>query len=287
MKIGYLASGALGLSNLKSCEEYFRPSFIATDIGSIELCNYATEQGIPLFKENPREGRLSAFLSGSRYDLILSVNYLYLIEPDIFSASDYIINFHGSLLPKYRGRTPHVWAIINNEKKTGITAHFIDANCDTGNIIFQKEIEIEDEDTGASILRKYEKCYPEMVVKIIKDVRDKCISSYVQDETRATYFGKRTPDDGEINWNWHKERIRNWVRAQSFPYPGAYTWIDNEKIILDHISFSDCGFDYSNPNGLVLEVSPEVLVKTPNGVVKLDGVRINENKIQKGLVLGK
>jgi len=90
-----------------------------------------------------------------------------------------------------------------------------------------------------------------------------------QDESKATYFGKRTPDDGEINWYWQKERIRNWVRAQALPYPGAFTWVGQEKMIIDEIAFDDTGFHSDIPNGTVLSLSP-VRVKTPNGVIRIE-----------------
>jgi methionyl-tRNA formyltransferase len=96
-------------------------------------------------------------------DLILSINYLFLLDEEMISKLPLAINIHGSLLPKYRGRTPHVWSIINGETKTGVTAHIIDADCDTGDIVKQIVVPIEKDDTGATILEKYEKIYPELL----------------------------------------------------------------------------------------------------------------------------
>jgi methionyl-tRNA formyltransferase len=95
----------------------------------------------------------------------------------------------------------------------------------------------------------------------------------VQNNSNATYFGKRTPDDGEINWNWSKERIYNWVRAQSNPYPGAFAYLNGKKVIIDKVSFSEYGFEESMPNGLILKTTPEILVKTANGVIVLKRIR--------------
>ena len=71
-----------------------------------------------------------------------------------------------------------------------------------------------------------------------------------QDEYSATYFGKRTPEDGRINWNWQKERIFNWVRALSNPYPGAFTFLGEEKLIVDKIEYSLENFLLFSPFGL-------------------------------------
>ena len=93
------------------------------------------------------------------------------------------------------------------------------------------------------------------------------------------FYGKRTPDDGLIYWNWQKERINNWVRALSFPYPGAFTFYKDEKIIIDKISYSTVGFNNSIPNGTILLVEPKPVIKTSNGAIVLEIIR-NNNKIE-------
>ena len=190
----------------------------------------------------------------------------------------YAINFHGSLLPKYRGRTPHIWAIINGEKTCGITAHLIEEGCDTGPIVLQHEVEISPEDTGQMILEKYKQIYPNIVKQVIGKVRDNKLVFFEQDNSKATFFGKRTPNDGKINWSWQKSRINNWIRAQAGPYPGAFTFYKGKKIIVDKIDFTDIGFDYAFKNGTILKVIDNIpFVKTPNGVVKLSKIR-NQNQ---------
>ncbi len=285
MKTGFFGSGALGLSTLLATESYFIPSFIATDRDSEGIVNYANNKGIRLFLGNPRNERLSSFLKKEVFDLLLSVNYLFILEEDIIGRSKYAVNLHGSLLPKYRGRTPHVWAIINNEIKTGVTAHFMDKDCDTGDVILQKDIEIEVSDTGASLLKKFETIYPEILIEIVSRAKQNKLRGIKQDDLLATFFGKRTPEDGLIDWNWQKERIRNWIRAQAYPYPGSFTFYKSKKLIIDEISFSDYGFSQNQPNGLILELFPKVKIKTPNGVIQLETYRFNINELEKGKIL--
>lgn len=284
LKLGILASGNLGLKCIEYClQQNWQPEFIATDSQSDAIIKLATEKGIKLFKGNPRNNKLSTFLGTSFYDVILSINYLFIIEKDVIDKASKTINFHGSLLPKYRGRTPHVWAIINNEVETGITAHLVDEGCDTGDIVLQKKIEINTNDTGADILNKYQSIYPEMIDEILLNLNS--LVPQKQDETKATYFGKRTPEDGLINWDWQKERIYNWVRAQANPYPGAFTFCNNEKLIIDKISFCEDGFIDTMPNGLVIANEPFIKVKTPNGVIRLETLRENNYSISVNTVL--
>lgn len=275
MKIGVLASGDLGHHVLKVLYKLYDLEFIATNQKSNGIIDLAVEQNVPVFIGNPREGRLLEFLEDKSCDIILSINYLYLIEKDIVCfPKRYAINFHGSLLPKYRGRTPHVWAIINGEKKCGITAHLIDEGCDTGPIIIQQEVEIKEDDTGQNILEKYKHLYPAIVKQVLNKVECNNIELSIQDETKATFFGRRTPRDGMIDWSWQINRINNWVRAQSDPYPGAYTFYDGKKIIIDKVDFTDIGFDSMLKNGTILKVIDNIpYVKTPNGVIKLSKIR--------------
>src|SRR5687767_8158398 len=117
MHIGILASGQLGYLCLHSLFMSDIPiSFLFTDKSSAEIVAFARSQNIPLFVGNPRKETASAFLNEitNRADLIVSINYIFLLGSDIISFPKCgCINIHGSLLPKYRGRTPHVWAIIN------------------------------------------------------------------------------------------------------------------------------------------------------------------------------
>lgn len=285
MKIGILASGDLGLHTLKAINKIDCIQFIATDSNSDGIIDWSTEMKIPVFRGNPREGKLKNFIGQHQLDLILSINYLFIIENDIIDSAKYVINLHGSLLPKYRGRTPHVWAIINGEDQTGVTAHLIDDGCDTGDIVIQKKVPITFNTTGADILQEYKNIYPQIITEIIDLAENNKISSYLQDHSKATHFGKRTPEDGEINWDWSKERIRNWVRAQSYPYPGAFTYHKSEKIIIDWCEYSDIGFSDQDKNGTVLIGGSNPIIKSANGGIELTKIRDFNETLNKGDIL--
>jgi methionyl-tRNA formyltransferase len=282
LAIGLLCSGELGLNTVRILSQNFTPQFIFTDKNSDGIIDFATINKIPVFIGNPRKNEPAGFLQKFKTDVIFSVNYLFIVQHNILKHPRlYAINFHGSLLPKYRGRTPHVWAIINGEKETGITAHMMEEGCDTGDIVLQEKLNILEDFTGADILNEFKRIYPEMILELIRQIENNELKPVEQDNSRATYFGKRTPEDGQINWNWQKERIYNWVRAQAHPYPGAFTLLNNQKIIIDKISYSDYGFDNEMPNGLIVKNEPTILVKTPNGAVELTQVRNSETYLIK------
>ena len=274
MKLGILSSGNLGKDTLEKIILDFNVVFVLTDSNSQDILSLCEENKIPYFKGNPRNSKGYDFIEKIEADIIVSINYLFLIEKDIISHSKQLtFNIHGSLLPKYRGRTPHVWSIINNEKETGITAHVIDEGCDTGDIISQIKIPINEIETGAEILNKFSLEYYNLILEVFKKLNSGKLGLVKQQEQLATYFGKRTPEDGRINWNWQKDRITNWVRAQAYPYPGAFSYVNSQKLIIDKVSDSSQGFRSDTANGAIIALTPNIVVKTTNGALEINKSR--------------
>jgi methionyl-tRNA formyltransferase len=260
---------------------------VLTDKKSIETINFCNKNNVPCFAGNARDDKCLIFMKQYKNSILFSVNYLFLFDEQAIQLFKYKFNIHGSLLPKYRGRTPHIWAIINNEKKTGITIHDITLECDAGDIFSQKIMPIKHSDTGASVLRKYFFHYPRIIEEFLRTFRDQKTIKRKQDETLMTYFGKRTPEDGGINWDWQRERIYNWVRALAPPHPGAFCFLENTKIIINRIVLSDFGFFYHIDNGTIVTVAKNsFIVKTPNGCIEvIDYSIVGDTVLSKGDVL--
>lgn len=272
MKLVLLVSGNLGKQLLQYLYQLpYDISGVFTDKRSEDIYEFCKEKNLNCYVGNPRKEHAKSFINSLSCDVLLSINYLFIIEKNLIQLpTKFSINFHGSLLPKYRGRTPHVWAIINGEQETGVTAHLINEKLDDGPIVHQIRIPINQDDTGADILNKFHGIYPNMVKEVLNRIENNGVVTREQNEFNATYFGKRTPEDGRINWGWGKERIRNWIRAQASPYPGAFTYWKESKIIIHKAAFSDLGFHAEQENGTVLDVDKDALiVKTPNGALRI------------------
>lgn len=280
LKIGLLVSGELGYNCMKQIRAKFDTPFVFTDRSSKRIISYCQQHKIPIFIGNPRVQNKMQFLDNFSIDILFSINYLFLIDQEMISKPKIAaLNIHGSLLPKYRGRTPHVWSIINGEKKTGITVHHIDLGCDTGDIIYQESIHITDQNTGGDLLAAYKKRYPAIVLDLLHQVKTGSLPQAIkQDETKASYFEKRTPEDGQIDWNLPIDQIVNWVRALSHPYPGAFTFYKNRKIVIDRISKVQVPKTVNDTHevGEIISVNPVVVVKSGSGYLKIDKMR---NKI--------
>lgn len=267
----------MGLTCLDKLSEKHAVNFVFTDKGSEGILDRCTERNIPLYTGNPRNGKATQFLADKQCDLLLSINYLFVVEEDVIQHPRlYAINFHGSLLPKYRGRTPHVWAIINGEQETGITAHLMSKGCDEGDIVCQERIAIGADVTGGDVLSIFLKKYPVIIEKVIDSVKTGTVRPLRQNHEKATCFGKRTPEDGLIHWSWQRQQIYNWVRALARPYPGAFTFLKDKKITIHRVEFSDTGFHADTPDGTILAAGENIDVKTPNGAIRLIDFELSE-----------
>jgi methionyl-tRNA formyltransferase len=263
-------SGLLGNVVLKFLFREKIIDAVLTDKKSTEIIDFCSKNRIEHFIGNARNDRCLEFVQKYKNDILFSANYLFLFDERILNLFRYRFNIHGSLLPKYRGRTPHIWAIINNERKTGITIHDITLECDAGNVFFQKEIPITYYDTGGTILQKYIYHYPRIIKQFLLLFCEQKIVTQKQDERLRTYFDKRTSEDGKIVWDWQRERIYNWVRALAPPYPGAFCFFGDSKMVINKIRFSDFGFSCDMKNGIVRDVNKDsITVKTPNGCIEI------------------
>ena len=139
-------------------------------------------------------------------------------------------NLHTSLLPKYRGRSPVNWMIINGEREAGVTLHHMVARADAGDIVAQRAVEIAEEDTALTL---YHKLVP-LGVSLLREyhplIDGGLAPRRVQDLSAGSYFGRRRPEDGRIDWNWPARRIFNLVRGVTHPYPGAFCFAGGRKL---------------------------------------------------------
>lgn len=137
-----------------------------------------------------------------------------------------VINVHPSLLPRWRGAAPIQRPIMAGDKVTGVTIMQMVMELDAGDILLQREIEIEPDDTSETIGLKISDMAPEMVVQALDGIEAGTMVPVRQDESKVVYAGKITDEDIEIDWNNPAETIFNQVRALN-PKPGAHTHADD------------------------------------------------------------
>lgn len=152
-----------------------------------------------------------------------------ILPVSVFTIPEYgSFNLHGSLLPRYRGAAPIQWAIINGDEETGVTTFFLKEKVDTGDMILQEKVAIEESDNLGSIYDKLKQIGAELVVKTVDLIEDGSVVEIQQDESLSTPAPKITKELCQIDWNKPASDIHNLIRGLS-PVPGAYFIYKNKR----------------------------------------------------------
>ncbi|MHB2139057.1 bifunctional UDP-4-amino-4-deoxy-L-arabinose formyltransferase/UDP-glucuronic acid oxidase ArnA [Pseudomonas monsensis] len=166
-------------------------------------------------------------------DYIFSFYYRNLLsEALLATAKKGAFNLHGSLLPRYRGRAPANWVLVNGETETGVTLHRMVQRADAGAIVAQQRVAIERSDTGLTLHGKLRTAASNLLRDTLPNMLQGRITETPQDESKATVFGRRTPADGKLIWAKPAEELFNLVRAVTRPYPGAFCAVGEHKLIV-------------------------------------------------------
>ncbi|MCK3840387.1 MULTISPECIES: bifunctional UDP-4-amino-4-deoxy-L-arabinose formyltransferase/UDP-glucuronic acid oxidase ArnA [Pseudomonas] len=166
-------------------------------------------------------------------EYIFSFYYRNLLsEPLLATARKGAFNLHGSLLPKYRGRAPANWVLVNGETETGVTLHRMVKRADAGAILAQQKVSIDRTDTGLSLHAKLRDAATALLRDALPQLALGKLTETAQDENQATYFGRRTAADGKLDWKKPAEQLFNLVRAVTQPYPGAFCAVGEHKLIV-------------------------------------------------------
>lgn len=178
----------------------------------------------PRVMENPLDPQAIARLRVAAPDLIFSFYYRRILPEEMLSVPRLgAWNMHGSLLPKFRGRAPVNWAVLKGETRTGATLHAMTSRADTGAIVDQEAVPIGPDDTALEVQRRVTAAAAAILARRIDELEAGAAKTTPQDESQATRFGKRRPEDGLIDWSRPAKEIHDLVRAVTHPYPGAFT----------------------------------------------------------------
>ncbi|MBT2895214.1 methionyl-tRNA formyltransferase [Streptomyces sp. McG3] len=195
-------------------------------IWSDSVADLAEEHGVPvLIRERPDDEELFERLKEADADIIVANNWRTWIPPRIFGLPRHgTLNVHDSLLPKYAGFSPLIWALINGESEVGVTAHLMDDELDAGDIVRQEAIAVGPTDTATDLFHRTVDLIAPVTIGALALIASGRTEFTPQDRSKATFFHKRAAEDIRIDWNWPAEDLERLIRAQSAPYPCAFTF---------------------------------------------------------------
>jgi len=223
------------------------------------VAEFAAELGIPVHApEDVNHPLWVERIRALKPDAIFSFYYRRLVSQEVLDIPTVgAFNLHGSLLPKYRGRAPVNWVLVKGERETGVTLHHMTAAPDAGDIVGQRAVAIDEEDTAQTLLRKLVDAAGVLLDELLPSIAAGTAPRTPQDASQATYFGGRRPADGLLEWDRPARELHDLVRAVTRPWPGAFTYLGQRKIYVWRSSAESRDGDAAP--GTVLSVDPLVI----------------------------
>jgi methionyl-tRNA formyltransferase len=230
-------------------------------------------------------------------DVMFSFYYRTMLNKEIFSIPPGgAFNLHGSLLPAYRGKCPVNWVLVNGEHRTGVTLHYMVEKPDAGDIVGQKEVPIDFEDTAATVYNKLCTAATKLLEELLPLIQHGTTPRTPQDLRSGSYYGGRNPEDGKIDWRWPVMRIYNLIRAVTEPYPGAFTHLPDGQKALIWWGLPEETIPSKQEPGTVEPEDGHVFVRASDGRIRLvdmelPGLRLKDPgiceyfKTRKGIIL--
>ena len=249
--------------------------------------SWALEHDIEVFQPKKiRDEDAVEYLSKIECDIAVVAAFGQILPKSILDMPRYgCINVHASLLPKYRGAAPIQWAILNGEKKSGVTIMQMGEGLDDGDMLLTREVMLDGTETGGSLFDDLAQLGGKAVVEALELIEQGSITHVKQDESEATHVSMINKELGRINWSDDAERIERYVRGLN-PWPSAYSSFKgkNLKIWRSHVVSSEeldnngvNAADYKD--GQVCFVNKKcVFVATGSGALSLDEIQLEGKK---------
>lgn len=293
MKVIFIGSGELGVPTLRKLIEKHsvigvfaqpdRPAGRGYKLKAPPIKEEAEKLGLKIWQPEKigSEEALKPIYESSP-DVIVLAAYGQILSKKLLEIPRLgAVNLHASLLPKYRGAAPVHWAIINGEKITGATTFLMDEGLDTGDILLQREIFIQDEDTAGTLYDKLAELGADLVLETLEGLEKGTIKRKPQDHKAASYAPKLKKSNGQINWKRCSHDIFNLIRGTN-PYPGAFTFFNELRLKVHKSKIVDQQLK-GEPGEIVIFAKEGFIVKTKDGALELVEVQPEAKKRMSGM----
>lgn len=238
----------------------------------------ALEYQIPVYQPvKAKDPEFVKFLGDMAPDAMVVAAFGQLLPKSILDIPRYgCVNIHASLLPKYRGASPIQYAVINGEKESGITTMMMAKGLDTGDILDQESVLLEENETFGSLHDKLSQIGGRLILKTLKKLEDGTAKRIVQDDSKTCYVGMIKKSQGDIDWSMDAASIERLIRGLN-PWPSAYTRWDGKVLKIWEAKVVEK--EYEGACGQVVETGRDCLVvKTGKGGLSLQELQLQGKK---------
>lgn len=259
-----------------------KPAGRGRQLKASSVKEYALSKNLPVLQpENLKSDNFQKQLEQLNPELQIVVAFR-MLPKSVWALPKYgTFNLHASLLPQYRGAAPINWAIINGETKTGVTTFFIDDKIDTGEILLQEEITIENTDTAGTLHDKLMSIGSTLVLKTVNMIDEETVNPQKQaqhSDLKTAY--KLDNENTKIDWNSPAIAIYNKVRGLS-PYPGAWAILENnnEKLKVKIAAVKTVLEKHHEPIGKISADKTELKVAVKDGYISIVEMQLPGKKM--------
>lgn len=235
----YHGFGVAGLESLARVGVQVRRVFSHADSPGEQIwwrsvAKWAADHEVPCELDvDLKDPALQARILSDAPDLICSFYFRKMIPEAVLAIAPLgAFNLHGSLLPKFRGRSPVNWQLVQGVDHSGLTVHRMVKQADAGDVIAQQTVEVHPDQDAIGLTRQLLAIAPDFLDRTFRQVAAGRAQPQVQDHAQATYFGGRTPADGVIDWRKSAREVHNLVRAVAPPWPGAFTALLGRRLLV-------------------------------------------------------
>jgi methionyl-tRNA formyltransferase len=201
-------------------------------------------------------------------------------------AREGVFGMHPTLLPRHRGRASIPWALLSGLARTGVTLfEIVDATADSGSIVGQAVVDIEPDDTATTLFERLASAHLDLIREFVPQIVSGSAPRIPQDPKRASTWHRRRPDDGIIDWETRAPYLHDWVRAQTRPYPGAFTFLGDEKVVVWRARPVEHG-EAAPAGTIVAERDEGPVVACGEGALLLEEVETGAGRLEVGARLG-
>ncbi|HZJ73096.1 MAG TPA: formyltransferase [Planctomycetota bacterium] len=231
----------------------------------------ARQAGIPaILTDTINDEAWVRHVAALKPDALFSFYYRHLVGRPLLEIPRLgAFNLHGSLLPRYRGRCPVNWQLVHGERVSGVTLHVMTGRADAGDIVAQERVSVGTDDTALQLYARLNAAAEVLLDRELGAVLSGRAARRPQDESQATVFGGRRPEDGRVDWRWPRARVHDLVRAVAPPWPGAFGELADGRLMLGRTSLELRSGTPSPDPGRVAVRGGEVLIGAGDGSLRI------------------
>ena len=233
-------------------------------IWSAPVDELARQHGIPLHLTETVDAETIDLVKRAEPDVIVVNSWYYRMPAELYELPPHgTLNFHDSLLPRFTGFSPVLWALISGASEFGLTVHRMDDGLDTGDILVQRSLPIGPTDTGTELVLRGLDLIPGVLEEALTALDSGTAVWRPQNKAERTYFHKRSERDSLIDWNWPADDIGRFIRALSDPYPRGFSFYRGERIEILEAHVSEACFG-GTPGRVIVQEEGGAVVCGPD-----------------------